>query len=801
MVSFPEWSKFQRVNDGLQKEGSSLSNLERYHKLREDEVIQQAEAYGMLRTPSQHYLLQTCAIINGPKIRDVSQLLMVKLCGVHLRKIGDINLCVNLKICILSNNFITKFDGLAECKQLVKLDLHGNQITTVPGVTFWSGLRHLRFLHLHDNPIGKYDSLQSLSMCPHLVILTMYDTPLSLKRNYRHHVVNSIWSLRALDYHVISDEEIIEDAVFGGKFVAKNPNLRIKLHSNTPSDYTFAEEMELIRAIESRVNNIMAHYSPVLILQRYARGYLTRKRLDLSVGKSRSRTRLPVIASDLVPPPPSSSPAFGHTSHEHDISVTDGVTVDYDTYMKNRRPNSTVPSEATSYNRHIPGGEAYLGPLPTPLEGMFDEHDTISAMELTADGIPKKKKNLLINLAKLETGPFSSLLHEQIATETFYPSLSKENTESAISLKKRRKKKKEKPVRKVKSVSQFFGPVVDSTPTPEPDEKPSEEEEAPITQYRLKGFKPTISYIDPVAEMILTKQEAGRLIRDAENDHHRRLQDVQRPKLPPRKFMSSDQRIFNRMHGTMGLSCLYAVHQAYKDREKAERTAAKMEYIMNLREERDRAKERIKLFNEEKRNHTLKQRDISRAKMLDALEKREMQRLNYFDRKQEFRSKSHDLTKSYKEDFTFITEFSTQHTSVSNALMRHDRQAKCDDTVQQKTDLVKSMKVTEGEQQEVVKKYMEHRILMRQTESAMARAALDTRMLQEANDRVIEAKSRVAQQRARQETVQAFYPLPQMTPVPLGSSAHPVIAHGITRWEANALTYQGRIGKHQTVVT
>ena len=34
----------------------------------------------------------------------------------------------------------------------------------------------------------------------------------------RHHVVNSIWSLKALDRHVISDEEIIEDADFGGKY-------------------------------------------------------------------------------------------------------------------------------------------------------------------------------------------------------------------------------------------------------------------------------------------------------------------------------------------------------------------------------------------------------------------------------------------------------------------------------------------------------------------------------------------------------------------------------------------------------
>lgn len=108
------------------------------------------------------------------------------------------------------------------------------QLSSVPGISFWSGLRKLKFLNLHDNPLGKYDTLQSLATCPHLMALTLYDTPLSLKRNYRHHVVNSIWSLKALDQHVISDEEIIEDAVFGGRFGTLHPAFRIELCPPAP---------------------------------------------------------------------------------------------------------------------------------------------------------------------------------------------------------------------------------------------------------------------------------------------------------------------------------------------------------------------------------------------------------------------------------------------------------------------------------------------------------------------------------------------------------------------------------------
>ena len=62
---------------------------------------------------------------------------------------------------------------------------------------------------------------------------------------------------------------------------------------------------------------------------------------------------------------------------------------------------------------------------------------------------------------------------------------------------------------------------------------------------------------------------------------------------------------------------------------------------------------------------------------------------------------------------------------------------------------------------------MEHRTLMRQTESAMSRATLDTRMLQEANDRILHARTRVAQQKAKSANVTAALPTtsPSLPPV------------------------------------
>ncbi|OWF34616.1 hypothetical protein KP79_PYT24768 [Mizuhopecten yessoensis] len=253
----------------------------------------------------------------------------------------------------------------------------------------------------------------------------------------------------------------------------------------------------------------------------------------------------------------------------------------------------------------------------------------------------------------------------------------------------------------------------------------------------------------------------------------------------------------------MGISSLLAVHQAYRDREKAEQTAAKMEHILTMRDDRDRAKERIRLHNDEKRNMALRKRDAERSQMLETLERKEMKRLSYLEKRTDLKAKSSDYNRSYKTDFAFITEFSNQHTSVSNALMRHDKQARTEDNITLKTDIVQSHNTAKTEQQEVVKKYMEHRQLMRQTEASMSRATLDTRMLQEANDRLFEAKSRVAQQKARRETVQTFYPLPQhVTPAPGSSITElPPVSPGATRFEANVMMTQGRVGKHPTLLT
>lgn len=69
----------------------------------------------------------------------------------------------------------------------------------LPDQTFWENMDNLKVLFLHNNPIGKLDYLKNLSACPSIEILTFYDTPMSLRKNYRHHVVNAIVTLKVIE--------------------------------------------------------------------------------------------------------------------------------------------------------------------------------------------------------------------------------------------------------------------------------------------------------------------------------------------------------------------------------------------------------------------------------------------------------------------------------------------------------------------------------------------------------------------------------------------------------------------------
>ncbi|XP_012872291.1 PREDICTED: leucine-rich repeat and IQ domain-containing protein 3 [Dipodomys ordii] len=216
-------------------------------------------------------------------VENQKDFVFVKFSGLHLKSVESLQSCISLRVCIFSNNFITDIYPLQNCIKLIKLDLHGNQIKTLPDTKFWNGLKNLKLLYLHDNGFAKLKNVCVLSACPNLIALTMFDCPVSLKQGYRHVLVNSIWALKALDHHVISDEEIIQNWHLPERFKTFNHRLFFNFCPALKKGSSYEDEINNIKFIISRINTILAHNSPVLIVQRWIRGFLVRKELRTSL--------------------------------------------------------------------------------------------------------------------------------------------------------------------------------------------------------------------------------------------------------------------------------------------------------------------------------------------------------------------------------------------------------------------------------------------------------------------------------------------------------------------------------------
>ncbi|XP_058537226.1 leucine-rich repeat and IQ domain-containing protein 3 [Ochotona princeps] len=217
---------------------------------------------------------------NDNIIEDQKDFVFVKFNGLHLKSMENLQSCISLKVCIFSNNFITDINPLQSCTKLIKLDLHGNQIKILPDAKFWSGMKSLKLLYLHDNGFTKLKNACELSACSSLVALTMFDCPVSLKKGYRHVLVNSIWSLKALDHYLISDEEIIQNWHLPERFKTFSHQLYFNFCPPLKKGTTYEEEINNIKYTISKINKILAHTSPVLIVQRWIRGFLVRKSLS-----------------------------------------------------------------------------------------------------------------------------------------------------------------------------------------------------------------------------------------------------------------------------------------------------------------------------------------------------------------------------------------------------------------------------------------------------------------------------------------------------------------------------------------
>ena len=294
--------------------------------------------------------------------------------------------------------------------------------------------------------------------------------------------------------------------------------------------------------------------------------------------------------------------------------------------------------------------------------------------------------------------------------------------------------------------------------------------EVPVVEFRLSGLRSVISVYDPLLDMIISRRESGRDVRAGEDEHHRRRQvesSTVRTSIRSNTTDAAKRRMCRRLRGCgMGMLSLHAIQLAYDSRAKAENQALRAGRIHSLREQRDIGRHQRRIYVDDRRTMARTERELDRRRLDELQEKRDTRQRRDHQQSLERRSAVSQRGVAIREDRSFVNDFSLQNTSVSTALARHDRLAKRDDVLQDRLDTVLTQREMDQEQLDVVRRYLEHRQLMRQTETAMSRAVLDSRILAEASERVLEARSRVEHVKARSAHAQTYAPtLPSIASV------------------------------------
>lgn len=134
----------------------------------------------------------------------------------HIEKIELLNrICRHLKILLLQNNLIHKFQNLHRMKDLQYLNVALNNITKIQNLQFCESLMKLD-MTMNFVPTEGLLSVQSLLANPALEELYLLGNPCADWAAYRDYIVAVLPKLKRLDGHAIKPSERISALQVGG---------------------------------------------------------------------------------------------------------------------------------------------------------------------------------------------------------------------------------------------------------------------------------------------------------------------------------------------------------------------------------------------------------------------------------------------------------------------------------------------------------------------------------------------------------------------------------------------------------
>ncbi|XP_063714498.1 uncharacterized protein LOC134842203 [Symsagittifera roscoffensis] len=760
---------------------------------RERLLIQQAYETGYIHDATRDFILQRT------RHASIDDVITITLRSLKLRDIGGVQFFYRLTVCNLSGNFITDISPLLSCPHLAKVDLSSNQITNFPHLDFWASFSRLRMLLLHDNGIGRLSCVQALSFAPSIEFLTLFDTPLSIRPSYRHHVVNSITTLKVLDCHVVSDEEVIEDAHFtSDKFKTQADTLYLPLAEmlTVPKKQSNEEsEISSIYKTVTRTNQILAKYSPVLLIQKTVRGFFARKFKRYLV---ENRIWIPKDimdddkeireVSDLDTSAPPAPPLVEQKSENIESNKGDNsrpgepraVRFEGDIYL----PRDSLPEQMSTLkivdNRPVPKEYTSLLPEPpvstpkiqtkVPLPDIksskpaekpptqIDELVPTGPTDLPVDEKSLKRLQFLLqNVNPEDVRPFVN----EIAQQLQMPGATGEVDwlQVASGAHHIKVEKRERLLNKVKQAEEQIHQQSKTSTKPTDKEADTEvdEQEADLN---MQGFRVSFYKSEPLKDYLMRIMQSVNDVRTQHEQFHKENDNKVVPKAPKFAFTTLDQLVYAKHKGVMSLATFLAVDKAYLAKDKEEKLLEKQDKAYEMRLEKKKVKQKMIMQKRKRAKQFSNQQDYDETITRAAVRERQdyySQMKEKYKEQGELREKSQSKK---REDFKFAQEFASHCSSIGNALRKHDLKVRGEDRQLMRSRRVKDMQVHRDDQRTLIKNYVAQRQKVLQAESNAERTEIELKIMQESKARKDEIKDRVEELKSYKREVKELYPVP-----------------------------------------
>lgn len=279
----------------------------------------------------------------------------------------------------------------------------------------------------------------------------------------------------------------------------------------------------------------------------------------------------------------------------------------------------------------------------------------------------------------------------------------------------------------------------------------SDEEQLRIeaSTFRLPTLRPNNTIMkskdELVLDMVKEKYVGFNSVKQIEVEAHKQMKILKEtiPFTAKNQFLTNDQRFFQKIYGNMSFGSLFAVETAYQERNIADKLAMRKKKAEIIREEKRNSRQQIEYF---KGDHVREaKKNLSQQFELLEMAKRKSQD-EFIQLQQAVKDKKdrdEEVRRKRKRNLFLAIDFSKQHLSVSKALQKHEFLTFKEQQLKKNTDFVSQYQAKKDQQNEIVKKYIEQRNLLRHLQASNDRKMIENRLKDDKEMEEFEAKKRV----------------------------------------------------------